>query len=124
MSNKKETQSIFGFEFELDKSMGGGYFSAKLKSINEHVFDIAIYHDSQEGKGWKTYISIYLNKSNDYEYQCTLNKGNEQNTIIEAFEYYNVAIDKKEIIELVDRVKDLVSKTFPRNNAHENYFGI
>lgn len=119
----EETQTIFNFEFKLDRSIGGGSWSTNLLVNQKDLIDLTISHDSGDGEGWKTYICIYLQKSNDYEYQCTLYNGCEKETISNAFENYNVPITQKELNELTDRVKILVKKTFPNTCAKEHYFG-
>ncbi len=125
MTNTTNTtnQTAFDFKFEHDKSFGGGYWSAKLTMSNGEPVTIAIFHDSGEGSGWQTYISIHAPKSNDYEYQCKLYRGNERTDIIDGFAYYDIEITPKELSAITERIVNLVKETFPKTSARESYFG-
>lgn len=116
-------KTAFDFKFDHDKSFGGGHWSANLIMSNGEPVTVAIFHDSGEGSGWQTYISIYAPKSGDYEYQCKLYRGNERTELVDGFEYNGIEITPKELNAITERIVSLVKETFPKGSAHENYFG-
>ncbi len=118
------SQTAFNFKFEVDKSFGGGYWSARIAMSSGDPVTIAIFHDCGEGSGWRTYISIYAPRSGEHEYQCRLYSGKEKIEIADGLKYNGIEITHEELNVLTERISNLVKETFPTTSARDSYYGL